>query len=94
MVQKEGEKKQIVSGTRPHQAIMVCQTSWMSTVEIMRPEVSAGVGLLRETLNQFDLLILLQVSIYTGLKGPMLLDRTVQELLVRAQEEERRAIIF
>ena len=73
---------------------MVCQTSWTSTAEIMRLEVSVGAGLLRETLHQFNLLILLQVSIYTGLKGPTLLDRTVQELLVRAQEEERRDVIF
>lgn len=53
-----------------------------------------GAGLLRETLHQFNLLILLQVSIYTGLEGPTMLGRTARELLVRAQEEKRRDVIF
>lgn len=67
---------------------MVCQTSWTSTAEITRLEVSVGAGLLRETLHQFTLLILPQVSIYTSLKGPTLLDRTVHELPVRRRKEQ------
>lgn len=73
---------------------MVCQTSRTSTAEITRLEVSIGARFLRETLRQLNHLILLQVSIYTDLERPTIPGRTAQELLVRAQEEERRAVIF
>lgn len=46
---------------------MVCSTPWTSTAEITGLEVS--MGRLRETLHQFNLLILLQVSNLYRLEG-------------------------
>jgi len=72
---------------------MVYQASWKPSAEIARLG-SMGAGLLKETFHQFNLLILLQISVYTGLKGPMRLDRTGWKLLVRAQKQEIRDVIF